>query len=56
MLFAILYIKNSDKAKFSDLNKRVKNDYVLNKAEYNKTFTVVQSLLLNYQINYSSQY
>ena len=33
MICAILYLENSDKAKFSDLKKRVKNDYVLNKAE-----------------------
>ena len=33
MLCAILYLKNSDKARFSDLKKCVENDYVLNKAE-----------------------
>ena len=33
MLCAILYLENSDKARFSDLKKHVENDYVLNKAE-----------------------
>ena len=33
MLCAILYLENSDKARFADLKKRIKNDYVLNKAE-----------------------
>ena len=32
MLYTILYIDNSDKARFSDLKKRVENDYVMNKA------------------------
>ena len=32
ILYAILYLENSDKARFSDLRKRVKNDYVMNKA------------------------
>ena len=54
MLYAILYIENSDKARFSYLKKRVENDYVLNKAEYPRTVTAVQSLLLNYQPNYNS--
>ena len=54
MLCAILYLENSDKARFSDLKKRVENDYVLNKAEYPRTVTSVQSLVLNYQLNYKS--
>ena len=54
MLCAILYLVNSDKARFSDLNKPVKNDCVLNKAKYPRTVTVVQILLLNYQPNYNS--
>ena len=54
MICAILYLENSDKARFSDLKKRIKNDYVLNKAEYSRTVTAVQSLLLNYQPNYNS--
>ena len=33
MLYAILYMENSDKARFSDLKKHTENDYVLNKAE-----------------------
>ena len=55
MLCAILYLKNSDKARFSDLKKRIKNYYVLNKAEYPRTVTAVWSLLLNYQPNYNSR-
>ena len=51
---AILYLENSDKARFSDLKKRIKNYYVLNKAEYPRTVTAVQSLYLNYQPNYNS--
>ena len=54
MLCAILYLENSDEARFSDLNKRVENDYVLNKVEYPWMVTSVQSLLLNYQSNYNS--
>ena len=45
MLCAILYLENPDKARFSDLKKRIENDYVLNKAEYPRTVTTVQSLL-----------
>ena len=33
MLCSILYPENSDKARFSDLKMRVKNEYVPNKAE-----------------------
>ena len=33
ILCAILYLENSDKARFANLKKRVGNDYVLNKAE-----------------------
>ena len=54
MLWAILYLENSDKARFYDLKKRIENDYVLNKAGYPRTVTAVQSLLLNYQPNYNS--
>ena len=54
MIWYILYLENSDKARFSDLNKRVENDYVLNKSEYPKTITAVQSLLLRYKPNYNS--
>ena len=54
MLCAILYMENSDMARFSDLKKRIENDYVLNKAEYPKTVTIEQSLLLNYQPTYNS--
>ena len=45
MICAILYLENSDKSRFADLKKRVENDYVLNKAEYPRTVTSVQSLL-----------
>ena len=54
MLCAILYLENSEKSRFSNLKKRVENDYVLNKGEYPRTVTKVQSLLLNYQPNYNS--
>ena len=54
MLCAILYMENSDMARFSDLKKRIENDYVLNKTEYPKTVTIEQSLLLNYQPTYNS--
>ena len=48
MLCTTIYLENSDKARFADLKKCVENDYVLNKAEYPRTVTTVQSLLLNY--------
>ena len=32
ILCAFLYLENSDKARFTNLKKRVENDYVLNKA------------------------
>ena len=53
MLCAILYMENSDKAGFANLEKRVWNDYVLNKAEYPRMVTTIHSLLLNYQPNYN---
>ena len=52
MICAILYIDNSDKSRFADLKMRVENDYVPNKAEYPRTVTAVQSVLLNNQPNY----
>ena len=54
MLCAILYLENSDKARFADLKKCVKKDYVLNMAEYPRDATAVQSLILNYHPNYNS--
>ena len=33
MLCAMIYLENSDKARFADLKKRIENDHVLNKAE-----------------------
>ena len=30
---AILYLENSDKARFSDVRKGTENDYILNKVE-----------------------
>ena len=54
MLCTTLYMENSDKASFADLKKRVKNDYVLKKAELPRTVTALQSLLLNCQPNYKS--
>ena len=53
MICKILYLEKSDKARFADLKKRVENDYVPNKAEYPRTVTALQSLLLNYQPNYN---
>ena len=47
MLCAILYIGNSDKARFSDLKKRVENNYVLNKTHCPRTVNAVYRLLLN---------
>ena len=49
MLFNTLYLGNSAKDKFDDIKKRVKNGYVLNKAEYPRDVTGVQNLLLDYQ-------
>ena len=54
MLCTILYLEKLDKARFSDLKKRIENDYMLNMAEYPRTVTTSQSLLLNYQPNYNS--
>ena len=54
MLYAILYMKNSDKARFANLKKHVENDYVLNKVEQPRTMTAVQIILLNCQPNYNS--
>ena len=54
MIRAILYLENSDKDRFSDLKKCVENDYALNKAEYPRTATAVNCLVLNYQPNYNS--
>ena len=53
MLCAILYMENSEKSRFANLKKRFENDYVLNKAEYPRAATTLQSLLLNYQPNYN---
>ena len=54
MLCEILYLDKSDKDRFVDLRKRIENYYVFNKAEYPRTVTAVQSILLNYQTNYNS--
>ena len=54
MLCTILYLKNSGKARFSDLKKYVRNNYILTKAIYPRFITVVQILLLNLQPNYNS--
>ena len=50
MLCTILYLENSDKDRFDDLKKRVKNDYVLNKAEYPITVTAVGALYQYFDI------
>ena len=54
MLCAILYLENSDKARFAGLKNRFENDYVLNKLEQPRMVTTIQSLLLNYQPKYNS--
>ena len=54
IICVILYIDNSEKSSFSELKKRADNYYVLNEAEYPRTVTAVQSLLLNSQTNYNS--
>ena len=45
MLFEILYFEKWYEARFSDLKKRVENEYVLNKADYTRTVTAMQILL-----------
>ena len=55
IICAILYLENSDKARFAELKKRVENKYVLNKVEYRRMVTAVQILLLKYQPNYNSK-
>ena len=52
ILCAILYIENSDKSRFSNLKKRVENDYVMKKSEYPRTAAEVYNILLYYQHNY----
>ena len=54
MVCTILYLDNWYKVRFYNLKKYVENDYVLNKVEYPKAVSGVQSLLLNYQPNYNS--
>ena len=54
MICTILYLENSDTSRSTDLKKRVKNNYILNKVEYPRTVTTVHSLILNYQHNYNS--
>ena len=54
MLCAIFYLESLDKSRFSNLKKRVEKDYVLNKVDYSRTVTAVQSLILNHQPNYNS--
>ena len=54
MLYVILYLENSDRASFSDLNKIFETYYVLNKSECPRNVAVIQILLLNYQHNNTS--
>ena len=54
MICTIIYLENPDKARFADLKKRAKNDYILYKAEYPRTVTAVNSLILNYHPTYKS--
>ena len=56
MLCSILYLDNSDKARFAYLKKHVEKDYVPNKAEFPNTITAVKSIVLNDQTNYNSKY
>ena len=53
MLCVILYLENSEKARFADLKKRVENNYVLNKVEHTRAVTTVHSILLKYQPTYN---
>ena len=53
MLCEILYLEKSYEARFSELQKCVGNDYILNMIEYKRNVTEVQSLLLNYQHKYN---
>ena len=46
MICAILYPENSHKYRFDDLQKHAENNYILNMAEYQRTVTEVQILLL----------
>ena len=50
----ILYLDNSEKARFNKLKKCVENNYVLNKAEYPSPVTAVQSISIKYQPTYNS--
>ena len=54
MIYVILYLGNSGKTRFADLNQHAENKYVLNKAEYPRTVTAVQSLLFNDEPRYIS--
>ena len=55
MLCEILYLENSDKARFDNLEKCVENDYVLDQVEYTRTVTALYNLLLNYQPSCNSK-
>ena len=54
ILCYVLYLDNSYKYRFADLNKCVGNDYVLKNSLYPRTINLVQILLLNCQPNYNS--
>ena len=54
MLCAIFYLEKTDKARFYDPKKRIKNNYFLNNAEYTRTVTALHRLLLNLYPNYNS--
>ena len=49
MLCTILYPENSDKTRSAELKKHAKNKYILNKAVYPRTVSMVQILFLNHQ-------
>ena len=54
MLCTVLYLDNSNKSRFFDLKKRVQNNSIMDKVEYPRTVTAVQSLLKKYEPNYNS--
>ena len=54
MLSTIFYLENIDKIRFSDIKKRVGNDYILKQYDYPRIVTELQIPLLDYQHNYNS--
>ena len=54
MICTTLYLENLYKARFYDLDNRIKNDYDLNKAECLRNVTVVHGIILNCQPKHNS--